>query len=122
MNVVPLQQPESEPDTFADFWCLYPRHEAKKDARRAWAKIPAAQHVLILTALVDWRPVWRDKDVQFICLPATYLRGERWEDELPPEYRNGHASHIPMSTTAPTERTAMPESVRQMIAKLRGKA
>ena len=42
MNVV--QMPNQEPDLsidFTDFWGMYPRRVAKKDARKAWQKIPA---------------------------------------------------------------------------------
>ncbi len=121
MNVVPLPQPESDPITFDDFWLLYPRRVAKKDARRAWARIPAAQHMAILEALVAWRPVWRDKDPQYLPHAATWLNGERWEDELPEQYRARHLSHLPVEPSAQSERSIMPDKVRQMLAKLRGK-
>ena len=109
------------PDPFDDFWLLYPRHVAKLDARKAFAKIDPDQHVPILTACAAWRRVWADKDQQYIPHAATWLNGERWTDELPREYLVAHASHVPIAPEPRSERAPMPEYVRAMIAKLRGK-
>lgn len=107
-----------KPEPFADFWLLYPRRVAKKDAQKAWNRIPDALHIRIFTALVAWRIVWRDKDAEYLPYPASWLNGERWEDELPPEYRRSHLSHVQVTST-PSERTQMPEHVREALAKLR---
>jgi len=67
--------------TFDDFWALYPRHDAKKDARKAWDRVDPALHDQIVVAL-EWqvqREQWQDP--HYIPLPASWLRGERWEDE-----------------------------------------
>lgn len=73
------------------FWPNYPLHKAKKDARKAWAKLaPDAElQAKIVRALVrqvierayrlarkEWVPEWP--------LPASWIRGERWEDEPEP--------------------------------------
>lgn len=73
---------EEKEKTFVQFWNLYPRREAKKDARRAWEKIQLAEVAPIL-ANVKKRKLNGWKDPQFIPLPATYLNGRRWEDEAP---------------------------------------
>lgn len=115
--------PEDLPGpSFDDFWLLYPRHVAKLAARKAWVKVRPADHVPILEALVSWRQVWRDKDQEYLPHPATWLNGERWEDELPKEFRRTDLSYVPASAIAPSERTQMPEHVRVLLAKLRGKA
>ena len=89
MNVV--QMPNQEPDLsidFTDFWGMYPRRVAKKDARKAWLKIPPTQHSKILTALFEWRRIWMDRgEIEYIPYPASWLNGERWEDEYPPHHR-----------------------------------
>ncbi len=108
--------------SFDDFYAIYPRKAAKKHARMMWDRIPESLHVRILVALVAWRSVWRDKDPEFLPHPGTWLNGERWEDELPQEFRRTHASHVPAQPSKPAERTEMPENVRALIAKLRGKA
>lgn len=115
MNVVPLVELEALP-SFEDFWVLYPRHEAKKDARKAWERVDAARHVEILTALAAWRPYLLARESSFIPLPATWLRGERWEDELPKEGRV--AAHVPTPPREATPKSVMPEHVKAMIARL----
>lgn len=80
--------------TFDNFWDLYPNRNAKKDAFKAWTKLdpsPALQEK-IAAALIQqlttraaktmrrqWVPEWP--------LPASWLRGERWTDEIAPPAR-----------------------------------
>jgi hypothetical protein len=67
---------------FEEFWVLYPRKEAKADARKAWKQVKASQ---------KWEVIERDLQTKrwdrgkFTPLPATYLRGSRWEDVAPVE-------------------------------------
>lgn len=107
--------------TFLDFWDLYPKRVAKKDATRAWAKLTPTQKVEAVTALVEWRRIWRNKDTEFLPHAATWLNGERWEDEVPQEYRQSTAAHIDAKLPEVAARTAMPDHVRKLLAKLRGK-
>ena len=113
MNVVPLEREEIEAN-FSNFWILYPRHVAKKDALKAWNKIDAKLYPEILTALAAWRPVYLAREPDKIPHAATFLNGERWEDELPKEYRQA-----PAKPRDDTPKSSMPEHVRSMIAKLR---
>lgn len=106
---------------FDDFWLLYPKRWAKKDARKAWDRIDPSLHNRIFIALVRWRQVWRNKEVEFLPHPATWLNGERWEDELPDGALPANASHI--SAVLPTgERGEIPAHVQAVLAKLRGRA
>jgi hypothetical protein len=122
VNIVPLATPETAADPFDDFWTLYPRRIAKKDAREMWRRIPAAKHLTILTALVEWRKVWAGKELEFLPHPATWLNGERWEDEIPVSPTVSAAAHLPAKLPAQGERTEMPPQVRAALAKLRGAA
>ena len=123
MNVVPLQT--KEPDLqieFSDFWGMYPRRVAKKDARRAWEKIPASQHQTILAALFEWRRIWLDRDeTDFIPYPASWLNGERWEDEFPRYHRPYVDCKPAEKQSEPTEaaKKPMPAHVREALAKIR---
>ncbi len=111
---------EYSDDLWEEFWCVYPRHEAKKDARKAWRDVPPATRLQAIVAAVDWRRVWKrqGRDTSVIPLPATWLRGERWEDELPEWYHppkenvvvpiNGEEHNQP-----PVQ---MPQYVRDQIA------
>lgn len=71
--------------TFDEFWALYPRHDAKADARKAWMKLnpddPLGVQIEQALAWQVHREDWIRDDGQYIPLPATWLRGERWEDE-----------------------------------------
>lgn len=69
---------------FERFWSAYPKRKAKKDAEKAWQQVNGDKHLPeILTALA-WQTTqtdWIKSGGQFVPLPATYLRGLRWEDE-----------------------------------------
>ena len=56
---------------FEEFWTTYPRRVAKGDARKAWVQTENIRS-----------DQWRKNDGQFVCYPATWLRQERWSDEL----------------------------------------
>lgn len=70
--------------TFDEFWAAWPKREAKKDARRAWDKLSAANKAAALAALPAHVARWRNegRSRNHIPHPATWLNGERWEDEL----------------------------------------
>ena len=110
---------EAAPD-FQDFWLLYPRRVARKDALKAWGKLSPAQQVAAITALVEWRRVWANKDLDYLPYPATWINGERWTDELPPEFTARTAAQQSAQLPEPTARTVMPEHVRALLQKLRG--
>ena len=114
------EQTDSLP-TFLDFWLLYPRRVAKKDAMRAWVKLTPPQQIEAVTAMVEWRRIWQTKDVEYLPHPATWLNGERWEDEVPQEYRQTSAAHVDAKLPQVAARTAMPDHVKKLLAKLRGK-
>ena len=116
------------PPCFDHFWLLYPRHVAKLAARRAWAKVNPSEHVAILEALVSWRPVWRDKDPEYLPHAATWLNRERWEDELPAGYRRvtGESPQTALERdrtgdqTIPVRQT-IPPHVQSVIDRILGK-
>ena len=115
---------EQEPEaTFDDFWLLYPRRIAKRDALRAWDKLPDGNRIAAIVALVDWRKVWEKRDdIEYVPYPASWLNGWRWEDELPAEFKRSHAAHAPAKLPDSPARTVIPDHVRALLAKLRGKA
>lgn len=65
---------------FGIFWAHYPRKVAKKDAQKAWNKLTSAQKQAAMEALPNHIKQWDDPT--FIPYPASWLNGERWEDEL----------------------------------------
>ncbi len=81
-----MEQPALFVDDFEQFWALYPRKQAKQDARKAWSKLnPSADLVADILISVSQHCLtqeWRKDRGQFVPLPASFIRGERWTDEL----------------------------------------
>lgn len=82
------KEKDKEPSvSFEEFYDLYPKHQGKADARKAWASVApsvASWVGKIKPALMAAKdsPDWLKEDGRFIPLPASWLRGERWEDEI----------------------------------------
>ncbi len=72
---------------FDEFWAVYPRREAKQEALKAWkALAPSAEVVALMVSAIERRrgsPDWRKEGGHYVPLPASWLRGRRWEDEVP---------------------------------------
>ena len=75
---------DESPD-FAQFWTAYPRRIAKGEARKAWRQTASIRPPLgtLLAAIEAQKRTdqWRKDGGIFIPHPATWLRGERWDDE-----------------------------------------
>ena len=68
------------------FWQNYPRKVAKGDARKAWLQTesirPDMKTVIEAIQKQCQSEQWRKDGGKFIPYPATWLRQERWDDEL----------------------------------------
>jgi uncharacterized protein YdaU (DUF1376 family) len=95
------QKPTDTPD-FLRFWDAYPRHKAKGDARRAWAKLkPDTDLVDTILAALAWQRKqhdWTKDGGKWIPYPATWLNDEGWEDEHPDGALNGTLLDPPVGT------------------------
>lgn len=84
------------PIGFDEFWQRYPRKEKRADAARAWRAVVIKGRVhqrSVFAALDAHVRHWRDThgdNTQYIPLAPTWIRGERWTDELP-----GHLTAVP---------------------------
>jgi len=110
--------------TFEDLWLLYPRREAKKDAMKAWSQMNESDQVAAIVAMADWRRVWsaQGRTSQFIPLPASWLRAERWTDEIPAEFtKPTHQSQVPVVAGEVFVRSEIPPNVQAVLDKLRSK-
>ena len=68
---------------FDQLWSLYPRKVGKGQARKAFkAASKKADFYDLLPKLMDYVQTLEGKDKQFIPHLATWLNGERWEDEV----------------------------------------
>jgi hypothetical protein len=78
------EEKEKKARDFEAFWAAYPRKEAKKDAETAWQQVTVPVEVLVAAIEAKRRSEdWTKAKGQFIPLPATWLRGKRWEDQAP---------------------------------------
>ena len=70
--------------TFDMWWGIYPRKQGSKaKIRKKFNDLSAADRSACYLGTgkhVETNPQWRDK--QFIPMPATFLNGERWNDEI----------------------------------------
>ena len=80
-NVKPL---ESKYMNFSDFYDLYPRKMARKDAEKAWRSMTVIEQEKALEALPNHLKYWKIKETakDFIPYPASWLRAGRYDDEL----------------------------------------
>jgi 2'-5' RNA ligase len=73
-------------DDFQVFWEVWPKRCAKADARKAWAQTkdirPELTNLLSAVKAACKTEAWMKDGGKYIPHPATWLRGERWEDEL----------------------------------------
>lgn len=81
----PLISPEEKLNLlFACFWEVYPKKVKKKDAFKAFKGIKDVEKVLpdIITDVEEKKQTkdWQKLNGQYIPYPASYLRGERWND------------------------------------------
>ena len=76
---------EESPLHFETFWKVYPRHQSKQKAIRAWKKLKVDEELLsvILKAIERTKKSdqWQRENGRYIPLPASWLNGRRWEDE-----------------------------------------
>lgn len=70
---------------FNSLWEAYPRKRNKKNAERAFSKLPVTQK-LFQEIMTDIRNrslgEWSDQSPKYIPHFTTYLNGHRWEDEM----------------------------------------
>ena len=72
---------------FADFWSVYPKKHSKQDADKAFHKLnPSPELFATILEAVSRQTLWEQwmkNDRQYVPLPATWLRGQKWNDEPP---------------------------------------
>jgi hypothetical protein len=90
-------------DDFQEFWNVWPKRCAKADARKAWAQTkdirPELTNLLNAVKAACKTESWMKDGGKYIPHPATWLRGERWDDELEVKLPNVH-NHKPWHETA----------------------
>ena len=73
---------------FDRFWAEYPKKVSKAAAKKAFEKLSPTEELVnaMLLAIAKQKnsEQWQKDGGQFIPYPATWLNGQRWEDELTP--------------------------------------
>lgn len=92
----PLGEPSELKDfppvpDFSDFWTVYPRHAARPDAVKAWAKAVKRADPQTIIAGAARYAADPNRDPGFTAHPATWLNRDGWEDEPVPAARGRQA-------------------------------
>jgi hypothetical protein len=89
-------------DMFLIFWKEYPRKVNKKNAERAFLKIKPDKELFekIMSALKEQKINWRDP--QYTPHAATWLNGNRWDDEVDVKCRRGEIRSNELDASEPT--------------------
>lgn len=68
---------------FDEFWAVYPKKVGKKDAFKAFQKVPVSERPLLIPAVERQKQSrqWQKDGGQFIPNPSTWLNQGRWLDE-----------------------------------------
>lgn len=74
---------ESAREAFDVFWAAYPKKVGKKDAFKAFQKVPVSERPLLIPAIERQKQSrqWNDEGGRFIPNPSTWLNQGRWMDE-----------------------------------------
>lgn len=71
---------------FSRFWAAYPNKKSKKDAKKAWDKlhpdIELCRKMAVALEAQKRSEGWTRDGGRYIPLPASWIRGERWTDEV----------------------------------------
>ena len=103
---------------FNQFWAIWPYKAAKKDAQKAWNQITPEQRIKAVEVIHKHVEYWalRDMTDEFIPstpLPASWLRGERFDDVIVmPKRRDGFRAFVPKIDVA----TPRPDQSREIIS------
>jgi hypothetical protein len=68
-------------EQFEEFCQAYPRRQGKDEAEAAWRKLNPSEE-LRKQILVDIITRYRGTETKFVPMPAKYLEGARWKDEI----------------------------------------
>ncbi len=78
-----------DPEGFDEFWALYPKKASKGHALKAWKTATRTTDPrVILAGLRRQVRAIASREPKFIPYPATWLNGQRWEDEAAPTERS----------------------------------
>ena len=90
-NAQPRVSKKRIQENFDRFWAIYPKRVSKKAALEAFEKLNPDDELMqtILKAVNAWLNTndWQKEGGRFVPNPTTWLKGHRWEDEIPEPVR-----------------------------------
>ena len=113
----PIILSESQFGYFNLFYDAYPKHESKEDAKKAWSEIEPEPDDIFLEKVIktihSFLSKWAEDDYKFVPLPATWIRGKKWNDEVvKPLNGNQDISQITRFAKGPAEWLRMRKQTR----------
>lgn len=112
------RKPLGEPQGFAEFYAAYPRHIARPDAAKAFAKaLQRATHETIMLGLERAKLAWRRRgtDAEHIPYPASWLNNDRWADDdgkPPPPKPHGNG---PLGSLTPWQLSQLKHRAEEQV-------
>tara|TARA_Y100000593_G_scaffold95130_1_gene200436 strand:- start:11703 stop:12776 length:1074 start_codon:yes stop_codon:yes gene_type:complete len=90
----PKEPVTDHPDEFDVFYEQYPRKQGKVKALNAFKKLKKGDRTDLMAKIVVWVKHWKENSVdrQYIPLPASFINGRRWEDEMIVSDSNGNGT------------------------------
>lgn len=115
-NGTALTRSEDGESGFNAFWLAYPKKKSRATAAKVWRKLAPSPELLqrILDAVAAQRnsASWLRDGGQYIPHPATWLNGQRWEDE-PDPVRPAVTAHTQQLAIATAEFLSHDDSDRE---------
>lgn len=120
---------ELSDDLFLAFWQAYPRKDAKKDCLKAWSSA-VKNRVITLANIQDIMQAleaqkksqkWQKNHGEFVPMPATWVRGERWNDSVEPtQESSGERWQGFYDSLKSKEKPVMSERCKQLVSFVTG--
>jgi hypothetical protein len=79
---------------FGTFWAAYPRHEKRAEALKAWGKAIKRAAPAAIIAGAQRYAADPNRLPAYTAHPASWLNGDRWEDDPLPARSDGRASDV----------------------------
>ena len=81
-NHKPITNNKEYIDRFNEFWKHYPRKISKANAEKVWLRLKPDDELTKKIILAINKQGLRNREIQFVPHPTTWLNGQRWEDEV----------------------------------------
>ena len=102
-KALPKVEPFKQMAKFSEWYDMYPRHEYKEAGIQAWSKIEEKDYSYIIGTLqAQLKAGHFDKSTKMIPMPASWLNGKRWMDEIESTKKT---KRVAICDTCPSEAT-----------------